>query len=146
MMHLVAMKNASAHTLTQFYQKLGYLFYSIAAADRHVAGEEVDTLHKMVQEDWLNLETSTDAFGTDMAYQIEIAFDLIRDKAISSERAFEVFEEWYHEHALLFDEDVVRRIHHTTSRIANSFHSANKSETAMLFRIKSLLGGERQSI
>lgn len=146
MMHLALMKNASTHTLSAFYQKLGYLFYSVAAADRNVVSEEVDALHKMVQEDWVSLEKSTDEFGTDAAYQIEIAFDIIREKDLSAEKAFQVFEEWYHLQADLFDADVINRINHTASRIATSFHGSNKTEMAMLFRIKALLGGGRSDL
>jgi hypothetical protein len=135
------MKNASTHTLSAFYQKLGYLFYAVAAADRHIVQEEVNALHKLVLEDWISLEKSTDQFGTDAAYQIEITFDLIRDRELSADKAFTVFEEWYHEHADLFDADVINRIHHSMSRIATAFHGANKSEMAMVYRAKALLGG-----
>lgn len=144
--HLGPMKNASTHTLSSFYQKLGYLFYAVAAADRQVVKEEVDALHAMVKEDWVSLESSTDEFGTDAAYQIEFAFDLIHDKDISADRAFQIFEDWYHEHAGLFDADVINRISHTMNRIATAFHGSNKSEMAMMFRIKALLGGSGSSL
>lgn len=135
------MKNASQQTLSAFYHRLGYLFYAIAAADRHVKKEEINALHEMVKEDWMSLESSTDDFGTDAAYQIEITFDMILERELTSEKAFEEFEEWYHTHASLFDAEVIRKIHHTVARIAHSFHEANKAELAMMYRVKSLLGG-----
>jgi len=140
------MKNASTHTLSSFYQKLGYLFYAIAAADRNVAQEEVQALRAMIREDWVNLETSTDAFGTDAAHQIEIVFDFIHDKDISADKAFRIFETWYHEHADLFDADVINRVYHTMNRVVTAFHGANKSEMAMIFRTKALLGGTTASL
>jgi len=140
------MKHASTQTLSAFYQRLGYLFYSVAAADRQVRREEIDMLHRMVLEDWLDLEGSKDAYGTDAAYQIEITFDLIQDREISADKAFRVFEEWYHEHAELFDSDVIHRINHTAARIAASFHGTGKVELAMIYRIKALLGTGHPSL
>ena len=126
-----------------FYQKLGYLFYSVAAADGHVASEEKDMLHKMVIEDWITLESSTDAFGTDNAYQIEILFDFLIEKEFPGERAFHVFEHFFKSNLEMFNDQVIERIFHTSEKIANSFHSKNKAELNALTRIHLMLGRER---
>jgi hypothetical protein len=126
-----------------FYHKLGYLFYSVAAADGSIVKEERDVLHKMVVEDWLDLEKSNDEFGSDNAYQIEVLFDFLSERSFPSERAFEVFEQFFKANLEMFNEDVVDRIYHTSERVASSFHSKNKAELNALTRIHLLLGRER---
>jgi hypothetical protein len=126
-----------------FYHKLGYLFYSVASADGKVVREERDILHKMVIEDWLDLEHSNDEFGTDNAYQIEVLFDFLTERSFPSDRAFEVFEQFFKANLEMFSEDVVDRIYHTSERVATGFHSKNKAELNALTRIHLLLGRER---
>jgi hypothetical protein len=110
-----------------FYHKLGYLFYSVAAADGIIAKEEKDALHKMVLEDWLDLEASNDEYGSDNAYQIEVLFDFLTEKDFPSDRAYEVFEHFFKANLEMFTEDVVDRIYHTSDRIASSFNAKNNA-------------------
>jgi hypothetical protein len=126
-----------------FYHKLGYLFYSVAAADGNIAKEEKEALHKMVVEDWLDLESTRDEFGSDNAYQIEVLFDFLAEKDFPSDRAYEVFEHFFKTNLEMFSEDVVDRIYHTSDRIASSFHAKNKAELNALTRIHLLIGRER---
>ncbi len=126
-----------------FYQKLGYLFYSVAAADGVIVKEEVEALHQMVIEDWLHLDDSKDNFGSDQAYQIEVLFDFLREKEFPGERAFHVFEHFFKSNLEMFNDDVLERIYHTSNKIADSFHSRNKAELTALTRIHLLLGRER---
>jgi hypothetical protein len=135
------MKNASNEHYKKFYEKLAHLFYAIAAADKKVRPEEKKMLHQMVLKDWLDLENSKDAFGTDAAFGIEVVFDQLEEKDISSQQSFEIFEKFYHANADLFDDDVVSRIFHTAGRLAASFNDKNKSEQNLLARIHLLLGG-----
>jgi hypothetical protein len=135
------MKTASKENYKKFYDKLGHLFYAIAAADNKVRAEEKSMLHKMVEEDWLNLENSQDDFGTDAAFGIEFVFDRLEEKQLTAEQAYEAFESYYQNNPEMFDEDVIRRIYHTASRIADAFHDKNKSEQNLLARIHLLLGG-----
>jgi hypothetical protein len=134
------MKNASNEHYKKFYEKLAHLFYAVAAADDIIRQEEKEVLHQMVLEDWLDLENSKDAFGTDSAFSIEVVFDQLEELDLKSDRAFEMFEKYYHNHPEMFDEDVVKRIFHTTHRIASAFHQKNKSEHNLLTRIHILLG------
>src|SRR5690606_35794866 len=48
-----------------FYQKMGELFYAIAAADKVVRKTEYDALKKIVTEEWKNLDEYEDSFQTD---------------------------------------------------------------------------------
>lgn len=94
----------------------------------------------MVLEDWIPEEHVKDEFGTNAAFEIEVFFDMLHDKGLSAEKAFTVFEQFYKEYPELFTNDVVERIFHTASRIAESFHSKNKSELTALTRLRLLIG------
>ncbi len=59
----------------QFYQKLGKLFYAIAASDQVVRKVEHDKLKEIIKTEWLSVDDYEDDFHTDAAYQIEIVFD-----------------------------------------------------------------------
>ena len=131
---------ASEAAWNTFYQKLGYLFYSVAKADRTINEKEIDALHEMVKKEWLHLESTHDAFGTDAAFQIEIVFDWIRDNDIKAEKAFHAFEQYYKENPSMFDDEVVSKIVKTCKAIAVSFHGNNKAELASLHRMHALLG------
>lgn len=135
------MKNI--HHNEEFFQKLGYLFYSIAASDGFVAAEEKETLHNMVIEDWVSLEESKDRYGSDSAYQAEILFEYLVEKSFSGEKAFHNFEHYFKDNLELFSDDVIERIYHTSDKIASSFHSRNKAELVSLTRLHMLLGKER---
>jgi len=65
----------SNSTMISFFQQLGKVFYSVAMADNNIRNEEVDKLKKVLQTQWLGLDETTDSFGSDSAYQIEIVFD-----------------------------------------------------------------------
>lgn len=134
------MTRASVHSWSQFYHHLAYLFYAVTDADDRIHDEEVKMLHSMVVQDWLELERSSDEFGTDSAFQIEAFFDLIREKEIHTDAAFRKFEEYYHDNPRFFDADVINRIYHTCQKISTAFGHTNKKERAMIQRVHLLLG------
>lgn len=126
-----------------FYQKLGYLFYSVAAADGKVDTSEKEMLHKMVVEDWIPLEDSRDPYGTDNAYQIEILFDFLIERGFPGDPAFHVFEHFFKNNLEMFGDEVIDKIYHTSDKIASSLYGKNKAELIALTRIHLLLGKER---
>ena len=65
----------SSETHKRLYQNIGKLCYAIAAIDRVIKEQEINTLNKIVQKEWLSLDDFEDDFGTDAAYQMEIVFD-----------------------------------------------------------------------
>lgn len=134
------MIKASKQHIETFYQKLGYLFYSIAAADNVIQPEEVQQLHREVKEHWLTLEDTNDNFGTDDAFQIEIVFDWINDRQMDGEQAFLIFESFYKENPDMFDQKVISLIHSTANHISSSYHGINKKESVYLLRLHALLG------
>lgn len=134
------MKKASQQHWHVFYQKLGFLFYSIAAADKIIRDEEVAELHKQVMENWIRLEDTKDDFGSDAAYQIEIVFDWILDNETNGERAYQIFEEYFQSNSEMFDDEIKQKIYTTAEKISMSYHGVNKSEASNILRLHTLLG------
>lgn len=129
-----------------FYQKLGYLFYSISNSDRRVSSEELNTLQQIIREDWLSLDDMRDVYGSDTAYQIHIIFDFLSEKEYNAETAYNVFTRYFKEHIHLFTDDVIDRIFHSANRIADCLNGRNKSELQALARLHLLLGKEKHIV
>ncbi len=129
----------SARTWVEFYRKLGFLLYSVAACDKRSAQVEIDVLKKELKEKWLDLEASTDAFGSDATYQVEAVFDWLQEEAPSSSEAFGEFEAFVNEHPNFIDGALKGRIMETTDRIASAFSGRNKAELTTLYQLQRLL-------
>lgn len=121
-----------------FYQKLGSLFYAIAAADKVVHPEEVKTLRKLILEKWKATEDYKDHFGSDVVYQMEIVFDWLEYNKISAHEGFEEFKYYYNEHKEFFTRERKELIHDTAAQIARSYADVNKSELIMLSKLETL--------
>ncbi|MBL7899221.1 MAG: TerB family tellurite resistance protein [Crocinitomicaceae bacterium] len=126
--------------MNHFYQNLGKLFFAIAAADKKVTPEEISALKKHVSENWLDLEDSTDYFGSDAAHQIEIVFDYLVDEMPDAEDCYRDFADFRKKHDSIFKQEVKDMIWQTADSIASSFNGKNKSELVMLSRLAQLLG------
>lgn len=134
------MKNTLNRELHQkFYQNLGRLFYAIAAADGIVRKEEVDSLKRIVREEWLDLDDYTDEFGTDSAFQIEIIFEWLDANKPDPQEAFQNFMEFQAENKELFNKQINDKILAASRKIAAAFRGKNKSELVMLARLQSVL-------
>ena len=129
------------HTLVNYqriYEKLGYLFYALAAADNVVPPREADRLREMVKKIWVPLEDSTDEFGTDAAFYIDISFEYLLNEGIEAAEAFQEFENYYREHSGAFSKGLHDKIKTTARTIAQAFRGKNKKESAMLERLNHL--------
>ena len=122
-----------------FYQKIGELFYSIAAVDKIVRKSEYDALKNIVTEQWKNLDEYEDPFHTDAAHQIEVVFDWFDYEQLDANDCFESFADFYKEKPSLFNQERKELIWKTASAIANSFAGKNKSEVILLAKLKNLL-------
>lgn len=114
--------------LETLYQKLGYLFYSIADADKHVDPKEIKELNQAVQKSWLAYEDSTDKYGTDAAQYINIAFEYLTETMPTADEAFEQFEAFYVDNRELFTKELKDKIIDTASNIGHAFAGINKAE------------------
>lgn len=132
--------NPSKETMILFYQHLGKLFYSIAAADDIIREEEVNQLKKLMQSDWLALDDSIDQFGTDAAFQIEVVFDwLVQIDWRNTDEFLIEFKLFKQEHNYLFSDSVTQLILKTAFAIAESFSGKNKSEMVLISQIERIL-------
>lgn len=122
-----------------FYQEIGKVFYAIAAADKVIRKEEIDTLRAVVRSEWLNLDQTFDEFGTDSAYQIEIVFDWFDDKNVNAAHALDSLQAFKKDHPFFFNPMVNDLILKTASAIISSFNGNNKSELIALSRLESIL-------
>ncbi len=131
---------ATPHAWKTFYQRLAYLYYAVAKADQKVVPEEISKVHEVVKKDWLSVEHTEDEFGTDAAYQIDIAFDWLVEQGPSAEKAFEKFEHFITEHPDFLTGKLKKRVLRTASAVAEAFHGINKQEETLLKKLETLLG------
>ncbi|EDM45172.1 hypothetical protein SCB49_03589 [unidentified eubacterium SCB49] len=125
-----------------FYQKLGELFYAIAASDKSVRKEEYAALTKLVDKEWTTIDEYKDAFKRDAAYQISIVFEWFDYEQMDAEDCFESFCDYYKAHESLFTEKRKKLIQKTISKIASAFNDVNKGELIMLAKIQLLFKNE----
>ncbi|MBK1441964.1 hypothetical protein JHJ32_18345 [Parapedobacter sp. ISTM3] len=130
----------------EFYRKLGFLLYSIAAVDRHIVPAERSALKEEVQTNWLDLEDTADAFGSDAAFQIESLFDWLDDADYAPANAFDEFEAFVQENPDFFVEAIKERTLGSAHRIALAFHGRNKDELSLLYRLEQLLGSPAKPV
>jgi len=122
-----------------FFQKVGELFYAIAAADKIVREEEYNRLCNLVISHWKNLENIKDEFGTNAAYQIEIIFQWFDHEQADAQECYDGFTVYYEAHPELFTIKRKKLLLETANAIANSFADKNKAELMMLAKLKLLL-------
>ena len=122
-----------------FYQKIGELFYAVAAADKVVREVEYKALKKLVREVWSKYDDSLDDFNTRAIYQMEVVFDWFDYERMDADACFESFENYVKEHPLLFTEERKKLIFQTANEIADSFSGKNKSELIILGKLHLLL-------
>lgn len=122
-----------------FYQKIGELFYAIAASDNVVDEAEYKELQKTVTEKWKDLDDYVDPFQTDAAYQIEIVFDWFDYEELDATDCFDSFSDYYAENQALFNDERKKLIWDTANAIASAFAGKNKSELIMLAKLKNIL-------
>ncbi len=122
-----------------FYQKMGELFYAIAAADKVVKKAEYDKLKQLISERWKNLDDYEDPFHTDAAHQIEIVFDWFDYEQLDASDCFDSFADYKKDNPKLFTPERKKLIWETANAIAGAFAGKNKSELVMLAKLDTLL-------
>ena len=125
--------------MIHFYQNLGKLFFSVASVDKTVRKEEITQLKEIVKKEWLPLENSFSEYGDDSAYQIEIIFDWLVENDWNIGETIPDFEGFKKEHPSLFTPQVNDLILKTAKAITNSFSGKNKSESALIEKLRDVL-------
>ena len=129
----------SYQTMLHFYQKLGKLFYSIAAVDGTIRKEEIEKLVEIVQKEWVPIETALNEYGDDAAYQIEIVFDYLVEEDGNMGKAIPDIENFKKEHPSLFTPQVNSLILKTAHAIAESFSGEQKLESDLIKELSAVL-------
>jgi hypothetical protein len=129
----------SSQTMLHFYQHLGKLFYSVASVDGTVRKEEIEKLLDIVQKEWVPIETTSNEFGDDSAYQIEIVFDWLIEEDGNMGKVIPDFHSFKKEHPSLFTPQVSQLILRTAMAIAESFSKKNKSELKLITELRDVL-------
>ncbi len=122
----------------KIYEQLGYLFYALASADKHLRIKEYEILKKDIEREWIPLESSTDEFGTDAANYIYFTYDSLVEQDLSPIEAFNSFRDYFELHAGAFDEVVRRKIKTTAEHMAKAVGN-NKTEAYIIKELKRLL-------
>jgi uncharacterized tellurite resistance protein B-like protein len=122
-----------------FYKELGRLLYAIAAADGKVTAQEIGTLKRIVSEELVPQEASTDHFGTDQAYITEFEFDVLADRDASSEGAFDSFIAYMARHKNDLAPERRELIYRAADAVADAFHGVNKAELPLLIELRNHL-------
>lgn len=123
----------------EFYQNLGKLFYAIAAADKMVHKDEVETLKNIINKDWLNLEGKKTDDEIDAMRQVKIIFYALVNKNENAKQCLQEFKQYKQDNERLFKEEVKELIWKTANEITTSFSSKNKSELIVLTDLGLLL-------
>ncbi|MBK7385161.1 MAG: hypothetical protein IPI81_17795 [Flavobacteriales bacterium] len=118
-----------------FYKELGRLLYAIAAADGRIAAKEVAVLKKVVAEQLVPQEVTTDHFGTDQAFITEFEFDVLADRGADVDGAFDSFIAYMSRHKA--DLSVKRKelIYRCADAVAHAFHGVGKAELPLLIEL-----------
>ncbi len=133
----------------KIYEQLGYLFYALASADKHLRRREYEILKKDIEREWIPLESSTDEFGTDAANYIYFTYDSLMDQDFPPMEAFKSFQQYFQEHAAALDEAIRDRIKTTALHMARAFPHRNKTEEYIIKELNKMLhspGRSRETI
>lgn len=118
-----------------FYKELGRLLYAIAAADGRVTSSEVAALKRIVSEQLVPQEVSTDHFGTDQAYITEFEFDVLADRGASAEGAFDSFIAYMAGHKNDLSPERKQLIYRCADAVGHAFHGGGKAELPLLIEL-----------
>lgn len=121
-----------------FYQKLGELFYAIAATCKIVSKAEYKILTQLVEEEWKIVNEKEDQFKTGATNQLSIVFKWFDYECMDAEDCFESFVGYFKKHNNFFIAKRKALIIKTINKIADSFRGVNKSELIMITKLQLL--------
>jgi uncharacterized tellurite resistance protein B-like protein len=133
-------QNFTAMEAQLFYKELGRLLYAIAAADGTISQKEMIMLKRIVSEQLVPQEVTTDHFGTDQAYITEFEFDVLADRSASVEGAFDSFIAYMARHRNDLTPERKALIYSAADSVANAFHGVNRHELPLLKELRKHLG------
>ncbi|MBK9270795.1 MAG: hypothetical protein IPM48_04295 [Saprospiraceae bacterium] len=127
------------HKPQEFYEKLAYLFYSVAGIDGKVDHAEIKKLHEEVLLIWSKTDNDLHEFGTNGGIEIEAIFEWLEEEGYESRDALNDFKDYAIANSYLFDLKTKQYIIHTCKEIAAIYYHINKNEEILLEKIKLFL-------
>lgn len=122
-----------------FYSEVGKLLYAIAKADGTIDSKEIKAIHQMVLKDLVPLESSTDEFGTDSAFYVEMEFDYLNENLYDPDVAFNSFVDYVQDHYSAFDSKMKTAVFNVANTLTQSFHETNIKDHYMIEKLKKVL-------
>lgn len=119
-----------------FYSEVGKLLYALAKADGSIPSEEIKVIHQLVLKDLVPLENSTDEFGTDSAFYVEMEFDYLNENFYDPDVAFSSFISYVEDHYSAFDDKLKSAIIKVAETLINSFHETNIQDHNYILKLK----------
>jgi len=119
-----------------FYSEVGKLLYALAKADGSIPPEEIKAIHQLVLKDLVPLENSTDEFGTDSAFYVEMEFDYLNENFYDADVAFNSFISYVEDHYSAFDEHLKSAILNVAETLFNSFHETNIKDHNYILKLR----------
>jgi uncharacterized tellurite resistance protein B-like protein len=120
----------------KFYSELGKLLYAIAAVDGRIHAKESATMKRVVSEQLVPQEASTDHFGTDQAYITEFEFDVMAENGESSEEVFDSFAIYLTQHRERLCDEQKELVMRVADVVAHAFHGVHAKELRMLAELR----------
>lgn len=122
-----------------FYSEVGKLLYALAKANGSVSEEEVAEIHRTVVNDLVPLENSTDEYGTDSAYYVEMEFDYLNENDADPDDAFMSFIDYVEDHFTGFDPKLRQAILDVTEKLSAVFKHTEIQDKGLLTKIRQKL-------
>lgn len=122
-----------------FYAEVGKLLYALAKADGSIHPDEIKTIHQLVLNNLVPLETSTDEFGTDSAFYVEMEFDFLNEHFYDPEVAFNSFIDYVNDHYSAFDDILKETIFNVAETITTAFHKSNIQDHFFMVKLQETL-------
>lgn len=121
-----------------FYTRLGVLLYAIAKADGSISKKEMEEIKQLIAERLLHKETRTDAYGSNIAWNTEFAFEIAEESGMNAQKAFKSFidyakDKWNQ----LTDEDIYLCLT-LCNKVADAHYHINRQENRMLSTLRSI--------
>ncbi|MFT4753168.1 MAG: hypothetical protein ACI85Q_000706 [Salibacteraceae bacterium] len=129
-----------------FYSEVGKLLYALAKADGSITLEEVNLIHKLVLKDMVPLESSTDEFGTDSAFYIEMEFDYLNENFHDPDVAFNSFIDYVDEHYTAFNDTLKYAVYNIANTLTHSYHETNIKDHYMMEKLKKVLHLQKDAV
>jgi hypothetical protein len=100
-----------------------------------VTEKEVAELKRIVKEELVPQEASTDHFGTDQAYITEFEFEVLADRVATVEGAFDSFVAYMARHRNDLSPERRELIYRAAGAVARAFHGVGRKELPLLIEL-----------